>query len=56
MERNITRLGTKIRVNNGQIETMVQLERPYGVFKSETYQIVRNIIYIRDKQIIQDES
>jgi hypothetical protein len=49
----ITELGTQIRVNNGDIETLVKLERPYGLFQSESgYKVVRNLIGIKDSEVV----
>jgi hypothetical protein len=48
-----TELGTQIRVNNGFIETLIKLERPYGLFLSESgYKVVRNITTIKDSEIV----
>ena len=48
-----TELGTQIRVNNGFIETLIKLERPYGLFQSESgYKVVRNITTIKDSEIV----
>jgi hypothetical protein len=49
--------GTQIRVNNGFIETLIKLERPYGLFLSESgYKVVRNITTIKDSEIVNGES
>jgi hypothetical protein len=49
----ITELGTQIRVNKGVIETLIKLERPYGLFQSESgYKVVRNVIGIKDSEVI----
>jgi hypothetical protein len=51
-----TELGTQIRVNNGSIETLIKLERPYGLFLSESgYNVVRNITTIKDSDIVKGE-
>jgi hypothetical protein len=48
--------GTQIRVNNGFIETLIKLERPYGLFLSESgYRVVRNITTIKDSEIVKGE-
>ena len=53
MEYKITELGTQIRVNNGEIETLIKLERPYGLFKSNSgYQLVRNVSGIKDNEVV----
>ncbi len=49
---NEIRIGTKIRVNKGQIETLIEKDGSFGVFKSEKYQIVRNILSIMPEEII----
>ena len=49
----ITELGTQIRVNKGGIETLIKLERPYGLFQSESgYKVVRNVIGIKDSEVV----
>jgi hypothetical protein len=49
----ITELGTQIRVNKGAIETLIKLERPYGLFQSESgYKVVRNVIGIKDSEVV----
>lgn len=49
----ITELGTQIRVNKGVIETLIKLERPYGLFQSESgYKVVRNVIGIKDSEVV----
>lgn len=49
----ITELGTQIRVNNGAVETLIKLERPYGLFQSESgYKVVRNVIGIKDSEVV----
>jgi hypothetical protein len=49
----ITELGTQIRVNNGDIETLIKIERPYALFQSESgYKVVRNIISIKDSEVV----
>ena len=49
----ITELGTQIRVNKGGIETLIKLERPYGLFQSESgYKVVRNVIRIKDSEVV----
>lgn len=46
-------IGTKIRVNNGAIETLIKIETHYGLFVSETgYKVVRNINGIKDSELI----
>ncbi len=45
-------LNTQIQVNKGQIETLIERSGCYGLFKSKTYQVVRNLIYIREHEII----
>ena len=53
MEYKITELGTQIRVNNGEIETLIKLERPYALFKSESgYEVVRNVSGIKDNEVV----
>jgi hypothetical protein len=47
----ITELGTQIRVNKGEIETLIKIEKPYGLFESQTgYKVVRNLSLIVDEQ------
>ena len=46
------KLGTRIRINKGQIETLIQRDGSYGLFKSETYQIVRSFLKILENQIL----
>jgi hypothetical protein len=47
----ITELGTQIKVNKGEIETLIKIEKPYGLFKSQTgYKVVRNLSLIVDEQ------
>jgi hypothetical protein len=49
----ITELGTQIRVNKGAIEKLIKIERPYGLFQSETgRKVVRNLILIEDKEVV----
>jgi hypothetical protein len=37
-------IGDKIRVNKGQIETLIKIQHPFGLFKSDTYTVCRSII------------
>jgi hypothetical protein len=49
--------GSQIRVNNGSIETLIKLEKPYGLFLSESgYNVVRNITAIKDSDIVKCET
>jgi hypothetical protein len=49
----ITELGTQIRINKGAIETLIKIERPYGLFQSETgYNVVRNLNNIQDSELL----
>jgi len=53
MEQRLTDLGTQIKVNNGEIETLIKVERPYGLYESESgYRVVRNLMGIKQNQII----
>lgn len=45
-------IGTRIKVNNGLIETLVEVSRPYGLFKSEEYTVVRNLSKITEKDLL----
>lgn len=53
MEQRLTDLGTQIKVNNGEIETLIKVERPYGLYESQSgYKVVRNLMGIKQNQII----
>jgi len=45
-------LGDKIRVNKGLIETLIQIERPHGLFQSKKYKVVRRLIGIKEEEHI----
>jgi hypothetical protein len=45
-------IGDKIRVNKGQVEVLVEMQHPYGLFKSNTYSVVRNMAKIQESEII----
>lgn len=48
-------LGTKIQVNKGEIETLIKIERPFGLFRGESgYQVVRSLIRITDKDMVKN--
>lgn len=46
--------GIKICVNNGQIEKLIEIDHPYGLFKADIYQVVRNLSHIREAEIVTD--
>ena len=49
----LTELGNQIKVNNGEVETLIKIERPYGLFESESgYKVVRNISGIKDSEVV----
>jgi hypothetical protein len=49
----ITELGTQIKINNGTIETLIKLQRPFGLFQSQSgYKVVRNLHGIKDSEIV----
>lgn len=52
MKTSITTIGVKIKINKGEVETLTQLERPYGLFQSAKYKVVRNIVLIKDNEIV----
>ncbi len=43
-------IGDTIQVNNGEIETLIKIERPFGLFKSASHQVVRSLLSIKDKE------
>ena len=45
-------IGTIIKVNKGGAETLIERDGGYGVFKSDTRQVVRRIMLIKDSEII----
>ncbi len=49
---NEIRIGTKIKVNKGQVETLIEKDGVLGLFKSKKYQIVRKILSIMPEEII----
>ena len=45
-------IGTIIKVNKGGVETLIERDGGYGVFKSDTRQVVRRIMLIKDSEMI----
>jgi hypothetical protein len=48
--------GDKIRVNKGQIETLIKIQHPFGLFKSDTYTVCRSIIGSTENCIVEKGS
>lgn len=45
-------IGDTLQVNNGEIETLIKIERPFGLFKAKSYQCVRSLARINDKDVV----
>ena len=45
-------IGDTLQVNNGEIETLIKIERPFGLFKAKTYQCVRSLARINDRDVV----
>ena len=45
-------IGTKIRINKGQVETLIEKDGVLGLFKSKKYQVVRKVNSIMPKEIL----
>lgn len=45
-------IGTKIRINKGQVETLIKVDGNLGLFKSEKYQVVRKMTSIMLEEIV----
>lgn len=49
------KLGDKIRVNKGSVETLIKIELPYGLFITESgRRTVRNIVGIKEHEIVKE--
>ena len=44
--------GTKIRINKGQIETLIIVNKSIGLFESNKYRVCRNVKSILPKEIV----
>jgi hypothetical protein len=42
--------GDQIKINKGPVETLIKIERPYGLFKSNSYNVVRYLPAIKEGQ------
>jgi len=49
----ILEMGTRIRVNDCEIETLIKIQESYGLFKIENGGLlVRNLLHIRKSEIL----
>lgn len=50
------KVGDKIKINNGPIETLIAIDHPYGLFESLKYRVVRRLVRIRDNEWVSENN